>query len=309
MKQNRRGNARLSLLMALRLAAPHTWAASLIPALLGAALTAGMGVRVDTGMLLCLTAACVFMQAAANTFNDYSDYIKGTDTLENSPEAYDAVLVYDKPSTRSVLLLGFLYLLCAAAFGLPAILRAGWRPLMIGFAGAAVLLLYSFGKTPLSYLPLGELCSGFVMGGLIPLAVTGVLSGNFRFSVLLDALPVMLGVSLIMLTNNGCDIKRDSEAGRRTFAVLLGQEKTAAIYRGLLLLWAALPIPLLLWRQGSGALVYLIAFLPAYGHFSAQLRLKLGAEGRASGMAGIAALNTMLGLAYIVSLLFRLNLI
>ena len=164
MKQNRRGNARLSLLMALRLAAPHTWAASLIPALLGAALTAGMGVRVDTGMLLCLTAAGVFMQAAANTFNDYSDYIKGTDTLENSPEAYDAVLVYDKPSTRSVLLLGFLYLLCAAAFGLPAILRAGWRPLMIGFAGAAVLLLYSFGKTPLSYLPLGELCSGFVMG-------------------------------------------------------------------------------------------------------------------------------------------------
>ena len=41
MEQNRRGNGQLSLLMALRLAAPHTWAASLIPALLGAALTAG----------------------------------------------------------------------------------------------------------------------------------------------------------------------------------------------------------------------------------------------------------------------------
>ena len=102
MKQNKCGNGRLSLLMALRLAAPHTWAASLIPALLGAALTDAAGLSVDTGMLLCLTAACVFMQAAANTFNDYSDFVKGTDTLENSPDATDAVLVYDRPATWRV---------------------------------------------------------------------------------------------------------------------------------------------------------------------------------------------------------------
>lgn len=304
MEQNKRGNGQLSLLMALRLAAPHTWAASLIPALLGAALTAGAGIAVDTGMLLCLTAACVFMQAAANTFNDYSDFVKGTDTLENSPDATDAVLVYDRPATWRVLLLGFGFLFGAAILGLPAILSTGWKPLLIGTAGAVVALLYSFGKVPLSYLPLGELCSGFVMGGLIPLAVTGVLSGSFRAEVLIDALPVMLGISLIMLTNNGCDIHRDLKAGRRTFAVLLGENKLARLYRLLLLLWAVLPLPLLLWRQGHGILFYLISFLPAFGHFSTQLHLRLGPEQRGTAMAGIVALNTMLGLGYIVSLLF-----
>ena len=99
--------------MMLRLAAPHTWAASVMPALLGTALAAREGVS-DPLMGLLLTAVCVLMQSAVNTFNDYSDFIKGTDTLENSPDADDAVMVYDRPSPRRVLFLGFAFLLAAA---------------------------------------------------------------------------------------------------------------------------------------------------------------------------------------------------
>lgn len=292
---------RLSPLMALRLAAPQTWAASVIPALLGAAVALNFGAAVDGGMLLCLTAACVLMQAAVNTFNDYSDFVKGTDTPENSPDASDAVLIYDRPEPGKVLALGFVYLLCAAAAGVPAVLRAGWRPLAIGCLGAAAVLLYSFGKMPLSYLPLGELCSGFVMGGLIPLAVVCVFVGGLRPSVLLLALPSMLGIALIMMTNNGCDIARDTAAGRRTFAVLLGPRRLAAAYRLLLVLWVALPVPMLAGR-GIGLVVYLLSLLPIGGHFSMQLRLPLNPEQRGRAMAGIVSLNTMLGLGYIAAL-------
>jgi len=288
--------------MALRLAAPHTWAASVIPALLGAAVALDSGATVDGGMLLCLTAACVLMQAAVNTFNDYSDFVKGTDTLANSPDASDAVLIYDRPEPRKVLVLGFAYLLCAAAAGAPAILSAGWVPLAIGCVGAAAVLLYSFGRMPLSYLPLGELCSGFVMGGLIPLAVSCVLSGNFRLSVLLQALPLMLGIALIMMTNNGCDIARDSAAGRRTFAVLLSPGRLAFVYRLLLVFWVVLPLPILA-HDGIGILIYLLSLLPISGHFTVQFRLPLGPERRSQAMAGIVSLNTMLGLGYIAALL------
>lgn len=295
---------RLSPLMALRLAAPHTWAASVIPALLGAALAAASGVNIHNGMLLCLTAVCVFMQSAVNTFNDYSDYIKGTDSLENSPDPSDAVLVYDKPAPRRVLMLGFAYLLLAAAAGFPAVLHAGWRPLAIGAAGAFAVLFYSFGKKPLSYLPLGELCSGFVMGGLIPLAVYGVLTGSFDLRVLLFSLPVMLGVALIMFTNNACDIRRDMAAGRRTFPVLLGRKRLKKIYKMALALWLLLPVPFLLSGPGT-PLVYLLALLPASGLFALQFRLPLGPECRGQAMSGIVSLNVMLGLGYIAALLFK----
>ena len=117
-------SGKLTPLMMLRLAAPHTWAASVMPALLGTVLAAREGVS-EPLMCLLLTAVCVLMQSAVNTFNDYSDFIKGTDTLENSPDADDAVMVHDRPSPRRVLILGFAFLLAAALCAVPALLRAG----------------------------------------------------------------------------------------------------------------------------------------------------------------------------------------
>lgn len=304
MDKHTENQGRLSPLMALRLAAPHTWAASVIPALLGTALAAASGISIHSGMPLYLTAVCVFMQSAVNTFNDYSDFIKGTDSLENSPDPTDAVLLYDRPAPKHVLALGFVYLLVAAAAGIPAILCAGWRPLVIGIAGAAAVLCYSFGKAPLSYLPLGELCSGFVMGGLIPLAVYGVLTGSYTPRTLLFSLPVMLGIALIMSTNNGCDICRDTAAGRKTFPVLLGQEKFGKAYRLAMALWLALPFPLLFFGPGR-PLVYFLALLPSLGHFAVQFRLALDQEHRGQAMSGIVSLNVMLGLGYIAALLLH----
>ena len=283
--------------MALRLAAPQTWAASVIPALLGGALA-----REGGRPLLCLAAACVLMQAAANTFNDYSDFIKGADTPENCPDPADAVLVYARPAPEKALALGFAFLAAAALTALPVVLRAGWRALAVGAAGAAALLLYSLGKKPLSYLPIGETVSGFVMGGLIPLGVYGALTGDFSARTLVPALPVMLGVALIMLTNNACDIERDSAAGRRTLPVLLGRERTRLVYRALLLLWALLPLPLLI--GGDGAAFYLVALLAAAAPVAAQLRLPLSESVRDAAMGGVTRLNVILGLAYIAGTLF-----
>lgn len=297
----REQSGKLTPLMMLRLAAPHTWAASVMPALLGTVLAAREGVS-DPVMSLLLTAVCVLMQSAVNTFNDYSDFIKGTDTLENSPDADDAVMVHDRPSPRRVLILGFAFLLAAALCAVPALLQAGWRPLAVGLVGAAAVLCYSFGKKPLSYLPLGELVSGFVMGGLIPFAVHGVLTLRFDPSALLFSLPMILGIALIMMTNNGCDIARDSAAGRRTFAVYLGQRRCALVYRVLLCLWAVLPLPLLLTE--GGALVYLIAMLPVGVSLSAQLKTGLSPGSRRQAMSGISALNLLGGTAYLTALCF-----
>lgn len=246
--------------MALRLAAPGTWAASLCPALFGVLYCWVRGCSLPAAKAAALTAACVLLQSAVNTLNDYFDFKDGTDSRSDHVEESDSVLVYGGFSPEGAWKLGLFYLAAGAALGLPCCLGRGPAPLAAGLAGSAAVLLYSGGPAPLSHLPLGELLSGFVMGELIPFGVASCAGGPADFQILLWSLPLMLGISLIMMTNNGCDIEKDLRSGRRTFPVILGRQRTRLLYRVQTVLWLALlivfPVALLgVWGAAGPALL------------------------------------------------------
>ena len=227
----RRGRG-MTLAGAVELAAPHTWPASVGPAALGILLgAAGSGGRIEPGIALCLLCAAVLLQCAVNTLNDYFDFVKGTDTLANSPDPTDAALVYRGVAPSAALALGIAFLALAALAGGYVVWASGWVPLVYGLAGGAVVVLYSGGRLPISYLPLGECFSGVVMGGLIPAACLAALAGHSGLEAIPLALPLVITVGLIMLTNNTCDVERDGPAGRRTLPVLLGRRRAAALLR------------------------------------------------------------------------------
>ena len=200
--------------LAWQLAAPHTWVAAYVGVLLSGVYTiAAYSGHVNLVLLGLLLLICVFMQSSVNVFNDYFDYTKGTDSLENSSEdAFDAVLVYNNLNPKSVLALAIGYLVCAGIIGVYIVYSCGWIPLLIGLIGAIVVVIYSGGKTPISYLPIGEFISGIVMGSLIPLACTYVLSGVLDFFVLVLSIPLAVGIGMILATNNTCDIEKDIDA-------------------------------------------------------------------------------------------------
>lgn len=180
---------RLTPRMAWQLAAPHTWPAAILPVLVAAAAAAVTSFSISATMVCVLLVICVLMQSAVNTFNDYYDYVKGADSADDNVDPTDAVLVYNNVNPRAALALAVGFLAAAFLLGAYVIWIAGWIPLAIGAAGAVVVVLYSAGKTPISYLPIGELVSGFVMGGLIPLACYQALSGTFDLRALLWAVP------------------------------------------------------------------------------------------------------------------------
>lgn len=284
---------------ALLLAAPHTWAASVIPSLLSVALGRNLAGSVRTDMAICTALAAIAMQSAVNAFDDYSDFIKGTDTPENSPDAFDAVLVHGM-RPRDALLSGIFFMLTAAAAGAYAVVHCGLIPLIIGLVGGIAVLSYAFGKVPLSYLPLGELVSGLVMGGLIPLAGSYMQSGELHWEVLIYSLPGMIGIALIMFTNNACDISRDTAAGRKTLCCILGERRAEKGYKALLLIWAGAPVPILAALGKAPQLsTYILAMLAAGPTFIRQLRLRPCPQTRTTAMNGITTLNTMMGLGYL----------
>lgn len=284
--------------MALQIAAPHTWPAAILPALIAMGCAAANGYTVSAVMALVLLAICILMQAAVNTFNDYYDYVKGSDSAEDNVDPTDAVLVYNNVNPRSALMLAVGFLVVAFALGAYVIWQAGWIPLAIGIVGAIVVVLYSAGKTPISYLPIGELMSGFVMGGLIPLACYQALTKCFNPLMLVWALPTIIGVGLIMLTNNTCDVEKDIESGRKTLPVLLGRSRARTLYHALVWIWIALIIVnVLIWFSGGWpVLVFMLA--ASIPLLKALLSNPLAPPARIGAMAQICSVNIALGAFY-----------
>lgn len=225
----------------LALMAPNTWAAGIAPVVVGASLAfalpragfdalhaVGANGRTATVFALMLVTS-LLMQSAANALNDHADYAKGTDTAENSVDLADVPLVSTNVHPRTGLRVAVGCLVAAAFTGGIVTAYAGWTLLWIGLVGAVAVVLYSSGKTPISYLPLGEVVSGAVMGLLIPLATYFALTGVLEWSVLALALPTFLTIGAILMTNNTCDIARDRKAGRRTLPILLGARRSAQV--------------------------------------------------------------------------------
>ena len=291
--------------LAWQLAAPHTWVAAYVGVLLSGVYTiAAYSGHVNLVLLGLLLLICVFMQSSVNVFNDYFDYTKGTDSLENSSEdAFDAVLVYNNLNPKSVLALAIGYLVCAGIIGVYIVYSCGWIPLLIGLIGAIVVVIYSGGKTPISYLPIGEFISGIVMGSLIPLACTYVLSGVLDFFVLVLSIPLAVGIGMILATNNTCDIEKDIDAKRKTLAVVLGRTEATNVYRLVMVLWIILTIILvgILYTKGLPIMAFmLIGIFPVA---RALFKNPLIQQSREAAMSQIVMLNVIISAFYCSAIL------
>ena len=294
---------RLTPKLALQLAAPHTWVASVCPMVFSILYCAVTGLHLNPFQMICLVPASVLLQSAVNTLNDYVDYRKGADSKEDNVEVSDAVLVYAGINPQHALLLGSGYLLGGVVLGILASMYAGLMPILIGIVGVLAVLLYSGGPLPVSYLPLGEIVSGVIMGGFIPLGTAACADNRLHPEILLRALPFIIGIGLIMMSNNGCDIEKDIAAGRHTLPVYLGRKRTRRLYHDLLLVWvfllSMLPAALLGWAGlVSPALILTVGRKPFVWLLGSSLR----PEKRIRQMKMIAAANLFGNGAYIAAL-------
>lgn len=293
---------RLTLRMAVQLAAPHTWPAAILPVLVSIAAAAANSFTVSVVMAGALLVICLLMQSAANTLNDYFDYVKGSDSSSDNVDPTDAVLIYNNVNPRSAFLLAVGFLVMAFVVGAYVIWVAGWIPLVLGIVGAVVVVLYSAGKTPISYLPIGEAVSGVVMGGIITLACYQALTHIFDPRAFLWALPTMLGISLIMFTNNTCDIEKDIVSERRTLSVLLGRNRARKLYHGIVYAWIVAIVALVAIFFPDGLIVVPFMLLAVYPPVSALLKNPLAPPARIGAMAQVCNVNVVLGAFYAASL-------
>ena len=299
-------NNNLTLKLALQLAAPHTWIASIGSVIFGILFCKLEKYPLSFEKSILLILACILMQSSVNTLNDYVDFIKGNDSEKDYVEESDAVLIYNSVPPKQVLILGLIYLFLGAMLGIVACRESGFLPLVIGSIGGIIIFLYSGGPYPISYLPIGELVSGFVMGILIPLGVVAVSDGKLHKEIFLYALPLMIGIGLIMMTNNGCDIEKDLEAKRWTLAVLLGRKNTKNLYHILIVIWLLMISFLAIWLLGIVGLITPVLILFGYRCFKFLITSELLAYKSVEQMKNIIKANIIVNMAYFTAILMKI---
>lgn len=287
----------------INFANPKSFVASVIPAIFGILLSLKFGYSISLIRALALILACVFFQASVNTINDYSDFVNGVDSIDDNLKEDDNVMFYNHIRPKSVDNLGWIFLGLGIGFGLLALDGINYASIAIGIIATLTVLFYSKGPFPISYLPIGELTSGLVMGGLIPLGVNTTISGRLNPEILAHSLPFILGIGLIMMSNNASDIEKDKRAKRYTLAVVMGREKIGILYKISIGFWLTCQLILTYYFGGYLLLALDFALFISQRKFIKNLiTASLLPEDRIGQMMNIGLANVLINGSYLVFL-------
>ena len=182
--------------------------------------------------ILALTVG-IWLQIGVNFANDYSDGIKGTDDDRVGPIRLVASGLASANSVKTAALVSFLI---ASIAGLWLSLLTSFVLIPIGLICIAAAWGYTGGKNPYGYRGFGEI-SVFIFFGIV--ATVGsfyVQTEKITLMSFIVAIPMGALSCAILTVNNIRDLDKDKFAGKRTFAVRVGDSKARRIYVSLLIL-------------------------------------------------------------------------
>jgi 1,4-dihydroxy-2-naphthoate octaprenyltransferase len=216
-------------------ARPRTLPAAVAPVLAGTAVASYVDAALWWKAGLSLVVALA-LQVGVNYANDYSDGVRGTDADRVGPMR----LVGSRAATpEAVKLAAFASFGVAAVAGLVLAATTAWWLVAVGLASIVAAWLYTGGKRPYGYLALGEVMV-FVFFGLVAVVgTTYVQIETFEWASLYAAVGVGALACALLVVNNLRDIPTDSLVGKRTLAVVLGDERTRYLYLFLVVAAAA----------------------------------------------------------------------
>lgn len=136
---------------------------------------------------------------------------------------------------------------------------------LLGLLGLLAAITYSLGPAPYIVLPVGELVSGLLVGGLSSLVAFWLQTGTLTKEAYLYAFICMMLTVFLMSTNNTGDYDKD-QGVRKTLPHIIGFRNSILLMipEGILVLiaWSYLSFSVLLWWQSL--IGFIIFFIQGY---------------------------------------------
>lgn len=233
-------------------ARPRTLPAAVVPVAVGTACAVG---QVDGGLIwwraACALVVALALQVATNFANDYSDGIRGTDDAERrvGPVRLVGQGLARPGAVKKAALLSFAV---AGVAGAALAVAVGPELFVVGALAIAAGWFYTGGPRPYGYAGFGEVFVFTFFGVVATAGSTYVQVEGLDGLGLAASVPVGFLATALLVTNNLRDIPGDTEVGKRTLAVRLGDRRTRFLYVGLLL-GAFLCVPLVAGLGGRPA--------------------------------------------------------
>jgi 1,4-dihydroxy-2-naphthoate octaprenyltransferase len=167
------------------------------------------------------------LQVGVNFANDYSDGVRGTDDVRVGPARLVGGGLASPASVKRAAMLSFAV---AAVCGLVlAVVTTPWL-LAVGAASLLAGWFYTGGPKPYGYLGLGEIFVFVFFGVVATAGTTFVVIESVTTISLVSSVAVGFLACALLVVNNLRDIPTDSQVGKKTLAVRLGDSRTRWFY-------------------------------------------------------------------------------
>jgi 1,4-dihydroxy-2-naphthoate octaprenyltransferase len=210
-----------------------SFTASLIPPTVGAMLAFMHETPAKWALFPLVLVASVSYHAGTNLVNDYYDFRNNVDrrgTLGSS-----GLLVQGLIPARSILRGAVVFFSVGTLIGLYFVSVRGVPMLILGLVGLLGGYFYTAGPINYKYKGVGEPLVFLLMGPLMVVGSYLVLTGSFRWDVVLVSLPVGCLVAAILQSNDLRDIAYDNEVGIKTAAIVFGGTFAEGVYHALVI--------------------------------------------------------------------------
>jgi 1,4-dihydroxy-2-naphthoate polyprenyltransferase len=216
--------------------------AAVVPVLIGSGVAAGYG-RFSLWRAALALVVALALQIGVNFANDYSDGVRGSDSAERRVGPVRLVgSGLAEPGRVKLAALGSFLVACCAGLVLAAV--TSWWLVLGGAVAVLAAWFYTGGRRPYGYRGLGEVAV-FVFFGIAAVAGTAyVQMGSLSWLGLAASVPAGLLSCALLMVNNLRDIRSDTESGKRTLAVRIGDTRSRLVYLLFVLVPFALAAPI-----------------------------------------------------------------
>ena len=271
----------------------RTLPAAIVPVSVGTAAAVGQGTDTAWWRAGFALVVALALQVGVNYANDYSDGVRGTDGVRRvGPLRLVGSGLVTPSAVKRAATLSFLI---ASVFGGVLSLVVGPELLVVGIASLIAGWTYTGGPRPYGYLGLGEVFVFVFFGLVATVGTTYVLLEEIDGVSAACSVAVGLWATALLVINNLRDIPGDTDAGKITLAVRLGDKRTRILYVVMqeAALLAAVLVTILTGRAAAAAVLSLPFVVVAIrsvvrGATGTDLIPVLGLTGRVQLVGGLA---------------------
>jgi 1,4-dihydroxy-2-naphthoate octaprenyltransferase len=228
-----------------RLVDPKIALASVVPFLVGLALSFSQLGRISWGIAATAFFAIFLIEVGKNAVNDLCDYQADAAVREDERSPFSGgkrTLVDELLVPTDLTVIAWIAFTIAGLVGMELAMRTRPMLLLLGAAAAAISILYALPPVRLAARGLGELAVFAVYGPGIVIGTMMLTRATVDTEAVVVSIALGLLIANVLLINEIPDERVDALAGKRTLVVRLGRENAGSLIAAIFTLAVAIPV-------------------------------------------------------------------